>query len=58
MTPDEACLRARRTLAAVTAYLNLLDEEWDAMPEEERLLAVRLALEAARRPIAERGPLR
>jgi hypothetical protein len=46
---------ARRTLAAVIAYLQLLDTQWDRMPETDRRRAVSLALEAARRG---RGPER
>ena len=42
---------ARRTLGAVIAYLNLLDEEWEGMSDEECRRSLRLALEAARRPI-------
>lgn len=54
MRSDDPEFLARRMLAAVIAYLSLLDEEWDPMSDEERHLAVRLALEAARRPINRR----
>jgi hypothetical protein len=38
-----------RTLAAIIAYLSLLDRDWKRLSEEERRSGVRLALEAARR---------
>lgn len=56
MTTDPGQL-TRRTLGAVIAYLNLLDEEWEGMSDEERRRALRLALEAARRPV-DREPNR
>ena len=38
-----------RTVAAIIAYLSLLDREWQLLSDEDRRSGVRLALEAARR---------
>ena len=38
-----------RVVAAIIAYLRLLDHDWERLSDDERRSGVRLALEAARR---------
>ena len=38
-----------RTLAAIIAYLQMLDDAWEGLSDDERRTGIQLALEAGRR---------
>jgi hypothetical protein len=38
-----------RTLAAIIAYLEMLDDAWEGLTDDERKTGIQLALEAGRR---------
>ena len=46
---EDKAWEPERIVAAIIAYLSLLDRDWELLSDEERRSGVRLALEAARR---------